>query len=375
MLSHIRCIGVLVLRLAVAVGIVIAAATALSAQPVYRLHDSGDLWVAKAENCRGEPCVVWHLLDNNPKTQEITAGGQPTTPDGEPIGGFDPLKAPPDAPPLYQRRTDGTIWLYTGKPCIGGSCPGWQLIDKSPQTASIVAAGEHLYQRHNTGAIWSYNGTPCRPDGSCPGWQQLDNNPDTAEIIAAGRPSPEAHALYKRHKDGTIWRYTGSPCSDTSCWQRLDNNPKTRELTAAVGLRSDGVAVHALYQRQVDGTIWHYTGPSCSGASCWKLIDNNPGTISIVTNTETLYQLRNDGAILVYTGKPCDAAGSCPGWLLLDNNPRTRHIAAGARSLYKRYDNGAIWRYATGVCSPDGSCPPWQLFYDPTMRTIVSTQN
>lgn len=370
MLSHIRCIGVL--RLAVAVGIVVAAATALSAQPVYRLHDNGDLWVAKAENCRGEPCVVWHLLDNNPETQEITAGWTLS-------GGFDPLKAPPEAPPLYQRRTDGTIWLYTGKPCIGGSCPGWQLLEKkNPETVSIVAAGEHLYQRHNTGAILAYTpGKPCLPNGLCPGWQQLDNNPATAEIIAAGRPTHKAHALYKRHNDGTIWRYTGSPCSDTSCWQQLDNNLKTQELTAAVGLGSDGVAVHALYQRHVDGTIWRYTGPPCSGASCWQLIDNNGGTISIVTNSETLYQLRRDGAILAYLppgSKECDDAGS-PGWQLLDKDPRTRQIAAGTRLLYKRHENGAIWSWAGKCCRDERSCPPWHLFYEPTMRTIVSTQN
>lgn len=371
MTSRIRRIGVLVQSQAVVLGIVVAAAPPLSAQPVYRLHDNGDLWVAKTENCRGESCVVWHLLDNHPKTQEITAGGTKTA-------GFDPLKAPPEAPPLYQRRTDGTIWLYTGKPCLGGSCPGWQQLDKNLQTVSIVAAGEHLYKRHDTGAIWSYTpGKPCLPNGSCPGWQQLDDNPQTVEIIAAGRSKPDAHELYKRHQDGSIWRYTGSPCSGASCWQRLDDNPQTQELTAVVVL-SDGVAVPLLYQRRVDGvdsTIWHYTGPPsgppCRGASCWKLIDDNPRTISIVTNSADLYQLRNDGSILVY-----NPSTPSKGWLLLDKNPRTRHIAAGTRMLYKRHDDGAIWRWATGVCSPDGSsCPAWELVYEPTIRTMASTQN
>ncbi|HBL27879.1 MAG TPA: hypothetical protein DD490_13655 [Acidobacteria bacterium] len=246
------------------------------------------------------------------------------------------------------------------------------MLDKNPQTVSIVAAGANLYKRHKSGAIWSYNDTPCLPDGSCPGWQQLDDNPATVEMIAAGRSTPDSHALYKRHNDGTIWRYTGPSCSGPSCWQQLDNPLKTKELTAAVSL-GNGVAVHALYQLDTNGSIWHYTGPRCSGASCWKPIDTKKGAISIVTNTETLYQLRGNGEILAYTGTACDASG-CPGWQLLDKNTRTRHIAAGTRSLYKRHDDGAIWR-STGACGSDGSCPPWQLLYDPTIRTTVSTQN
>lgn len=368
MLSRIRFIGVLVLRLAVAVGIVLAAATALSAQPTYRLHDNGDLWVSRVEWCRGISCVEWHLLDNNPNTREITAGAGPS-------GGFDPLKAPPDAAPLYQRHADGKIWIYTGKPCNGGSCPGWQLLDNNPLTVSIVAAGKHLYQRHSDGAIWSYTGTPCRPDGSCPGWQRLDDNPNTAEITAGGLP--DQTELYQRHKDGKIWRYKGTPCDDTSCpaWELLDNNPNTRELTATVRRSSAGVLVQALYQRHDDGKVWRYTGKPCEGASScqgWQLIDDNPRTISIVTATWHLYQLRNDGTIWVHTDKPCKD-GLCPGWLLLDNNPRSSQIAAGAVSLYQRHDNGTIWRY-TGPPCEDATCRGWQLLYDPTTWTIVSTQ-
>jgi len=375
MLSRIRCIGVLVQSQAVAIGIVVAAATALSAQPVYRLHDNGELWVAKAANCGGNPCVVWHLLDNNPDTREITAGGLSV--DEEQVARFDPLKAPPDAPALYQRRANGTIWLYTGKPCSGGLCPGWQQLD-SNLAVSIVAAGKQLYQRRGNGEIWSYTDKPCS-GGLCPGWQRLDDNSDTIEITAAGRP-PEAPRLYQRRKNGDILRYRGTPCSGTSCWQLLDTSPETQEITATVALRSDRTQGHALYERRGDGTIWRYTERQCNGALCpaWEQIDNNPSTISIVTNTETLYQLRKDDTICtiwVYNPSfgPCKD-GVCPGWLALDKNTRTLQIAAGTRSLYKRHDNGAIWRYTKGVCN-DASCPPWELLYDPTTRTIVSTQH
>lgn len=355
----------------IALGIVIVGAAALSAQPAYRLHESGELWVAKAENCRGTGCVVWYLLDNHPMTREITAGG-PTD------AGFDPLKGPLEAaPPLYQRRDDGTIWLYTGKPCIGGACRGWQQLDRQPDNnpaVSIVAAGKQLYQRRRNGEIWSYTGKPCS-NGSCPGWEQLDDNPETVEITAAGMP-PDAPRLYQRRKNGEILRYRGTPCSGTSCWQLLDENPhrNAREITATVQTRSDGTPGHALYERRDDG-IWRYLERPCNGAVCpvWEQIDNDPDTISIVTNQVYLYQLRLGGTSWVYDPRsgPCNKDG-CPGWLLLDKNPRTRQIAAGIRSLYKLHDNGAIWR---SPCENNECHEPWQLFYDPTMRTIVSTQH
>ena len=363
----------------ITLSIVIAAATALSAQPTYRLHQNGELLVSRVENCSSGPCVKWYLLDNNPDTREITAGLQAAG------GGFDSLKPYPEAPPLYQRRVDGKILFYTGKPCIGGSCPGWRLLDHDPANpaVSIVAAGEHLYQLRSKGTIsrWTWNDT-CRPDGSCPaGWQQMDDNPETAEITAAGIPDLKGGGasakaeLYKRHKNGEIWRYKGPPCSAPSCWELLDNaNPDTRELTATVRKNSAGVLVPALYQRRTNGTngsgsIWSYNGTG------WQQIDNDPGTISIVTAQYFLYQLRNDGTIWVHNFKPCKD-GLCPGWQQIDKNPRTVQIAAGGRSLYKRHDNGAIWRYAdeNQLCE-DGVCPPWQLLYDPTMSTIVSSQN
>jgi hypothetical protein len=77
------------------------------------------------------------------------------------------------------------IWRYTGTPCEGTSCPGWERLDNNPHTHEIVAAGGHLYQRHNDGRIWRYVGPPCTGD-NCPGWQQLDNNPKTKRIAVGG---------------------------------------------------------------------------------------------------------------------------------------------------------------------------------------------
>jgi len=335
-------------RLVIVVGIVVAAATALSAQPVYQLHDNGNIWVSSGVPCSGVSCPGWHLLGNNPGTVEITAAGVPA-------GGFDSTKASPDAPPLYQRRADGTILFYTGTPCNGRSCTGWQMIDKNPLTVSIVAAGTpigtppptHLYKRHSDGAIWSYTGKPCVGE-SCPGWQQLDNNNRTVEMAAAGEE------LYQRRGDGTILRYKGTPCSSpTSCpeWELLDSNSSALEITAhMVGNRVE------LYQRQVEKILrYRSTG--------WELLDNNTRTISIVAG-EFLYQLRNDGEILFYNGPA--------GWQLLDKNTRNRQIAAGPRSLYKLQDDGAVLRYTGPQCEA-GSC--WQLLDTNPKRTLVSSRN
>jgi hypothetical protein len=84
---------------------------------------------------------------------------------------------------VYQMHNDGKIWRYTGTPCSGSSCPGWQLLDNNPSTKAIAADGGALYQMHNDGKIWRYTGTPCS-GSSCPGWQLLDNNPSTKAIAA-----------------------------------------------------------------------------------------------------------------------------------------------------------------------------------------------
>ena len=102
------------------------------------------------------------------------------------------------------------IWRYTGTPCAGESCPGWQKLDNNPATTMIAAAGDQLFQLHNSGRIWRYTGTPCSAE-SCPGWQMLDNNPATTMIAAAGGQ------LYQLHNSGRIWRYTGTPCAGESC--------------------------------------------------------------------------------------------------------------------------------------------------------------
>ncbi len=260
---------------------------------------------------------------------------------------------------LYQLHNSGAIWEYTGTPCDGNSCPGWRRLDNNVRTRAIIAAGDNLYQLHNSGAIWEYTGTPC--DGnSCPGWRRLDNNVRTRAIIAAG------DNLYQLHNSGAIWEYTGTPCDGNSCpgWRRLDNNPRTESIIAAGD---------SLYQLHNSGAIWEYTGTPCDGNSCpgWRRLDNNPRTESIIAAGDSLYQLHNSGAIWEYTGTPCDG-NSCPGWQRLDNNPRTESITAASDKLYQRHNRGSIWEY-TGTPCDGNSCPGWQrLDNNPRTASITS---
>jgi hypothetical protein len=262
---------------------------------------------------------------------------------------------------LYQLHNNGAIWHYTGTPCSGNSCPGWQRLDNNPRARAIATSGGQLYQLHNNGAIWRYTGTPCSGN-SCPGWQRLDNNPRTIAIAASGGQ------LYQLHNNGAIWRYTSRPCSGNSCpgWQRLDNNRKTNAIAAAG---------ENLYQLHNNGAIWRYTGTPCNGNSCpgWQRLDNNPRTMAIVSEVDELYQLHNTGAIWRYTGTPCNG-NSCPGWQRLDNNVKTRAISTSGNRLYQLHNDGWIWRYTGTPCSGN-SCPGWQrLDNNPRTREIVAAE-
>jgi hypothetical protein len=53
-----------------------------------------------------------------------------------------------DSVPLYQMHGDGSIWRYTGTPCKGNVCSGWQQLDGNNQTVQIAATGGQLAARN-----------------------------------------------------------------------------------------------------------------------------------------------------------------------------------------------------------------------------------
>jgi len=46
------------------------------------------------------------------------------------------------------------IWRYTGTPCDGTRCPGWERLDNNPRTREIVAAGGATYTSGTTMAAF-----------------------------------------------------------------------------------------------------------------------------------------------------------------------------------------------------------------------------
>ena len=298
-----------------------------------------------AYNCAGGCSRLQYWSNPNIKYNGIAMGTAATNDNARVLNGTASTVASFKARPPVSDV--GSIWQYTGTPCSGNSCPGWQVFDNNAATVRIAAGGSQLYQLHNTGKIWKSTGVACSGN-SCPGWQMLDNNPATIGIATDGGQ------LYQLHNSGKIWRYTGAACSGNSCpgWNMLDNNPAT------IAIASDG---GQLYQLHNTGKIWRFTGTLCSGNSCpgWQMLDNNAATVSITAGGGKLYQLHNTGKVWRFTGSVC-SGNSCPGWQMLDNNPATIGIVAGSQ-LYQLHNTGKIWK-STGAACSGNSCPGWQMF-------------
>ena len=286
----------------------------------------------------------------------------------------------------------GSIWVYTGTPCNGTTCTGWQELDNNNESVRIAATSTNqLYQLWNNGAVYKYDGTPCS-GSSCPGWKRLFNDPNTWEIVAGGNHLYQyendgklweyisatewnllddnttittmvaaSGGLYELHNNGAIWQFTGTGCTNTNgndCpgWQQIDDNADSVALTT--GLDN-------LYEMHKDGTIWKYTNTPCTGASCpgWKQLGNNGNALAMEAGGNNLYELDTTGAIWKYTGTACSKT-ACTGWQQLDNNPAAMEITADNESnLYELHTDGTVWKYTGTPCSGN-SCGGWQMIDD-----------
>ena len=198
------------------------------------------------------------------------------------------------------------------------------MLDDSPRTVEVVAAGTEVYQRYADGEIWHYLGPVER-------WEQLDNNPITVEITAA------PGVLYQRHSDGEIWQYLGPGNS----WKKIDNNPLT------VGILAVGTS---LFQRHSDGSVWLYTGTALTG---WQQIGNNATSVAVAASDGDVYQPPANGTILLYEGQPLGS------WQVLDSNPATIAVTAAGVDLYQLHSDATIWQYTGHLLDIDsGPCGP-----------------
>jgi hypothetical protein len=69
---------------------------------------------------------------------------------------------------------------------------GWALLGNHPDTKGLAVDGTRLYQYRSTGHVYRYTGTPLT------GWQELDDTPDTMGLAAAGG------RLYQLKESGVI---------------------------------------------------------------------------------------------------------------------------------------------------------------------------
>jgi hypothetical protein len=220
------------------------------------------------------------------------------------------------------------------------ACP-WLAIDFGTQTAAGIYVGDTgMFERHFDNSLWKYTGPACsmyQGDfgfyywGSCPGWVQVDFNPNTAGMAVG------TSAAYQMWQNGFIWQYTGTPCNSSGfCtgWEQVGNNQNGK--IGNIGITTQITAGGNLYQAQNNGSIWQYTGVPCSttidGTNCWgwTQIDNNPQMAYIVAGPTTVYEVHNTGSIWQYTGTPCNTyTGVCSGWTMLDDNSLNVQVVYG----------------------------------------------
>lgn len=309
------------------------------------------------------------------------------------LAGIKLTHAASSEPELYQVRTDGSIWAYTGS--------GWQQLGSAnSQSANLVASPGNLFQLHTDGSIWRYTGTPLT------GWQQYD----TANGSKAISISIQGKIYQSRDSDGKLLVFLGVGAH--TAWHQLDINqgqlitagpeviptgttcpvkeaigPDTNGMLYAV--RSNGVWLFCekawqqidtyvvngysptfdvkatlngkIYQLRSDSTngdsIWMYTG-----GTSWQQIDNaqNPAAIRVDGNN-TLYQLAHNGIIWSYNGSS---------WTALPANPDSSSVrnfkVSKSGDVFETLQDKSVWAYQAGA---------WQQIDNSSNTLIITTDS
>lgn len=210
-----------------------------------------------------------------------------------------------------------------------------------------------LFKRHTDGSVWEWTGVPCTPSGICLGWRQIGRDPKTISISAG------AGTVYARDSDGSIWEWLGGGCSTSSVvvqmcpsWLELDNNAADIMIRAGAG---------TVWQLHSDGTLWRSTGEPCNntvGCGGWTQIDKYSQIAVIAPGMGTLFQMHIDGSVWRWTGAPCGGLTGCRGWALIDNDPHGETIIATSRDLFELREDGSIWQWTGALCS-GSTCNDW----------------
>ncbi|KAF2261846.1 hypothetical protein CC78DRAFT_583209 [Lojkania enalia] len=241
---------------------------------IYQLRSSGQV-------LRHDGTASWISIDNNKDTVQIAGS----------------------AGNVYQRHTDGSIYKYTGS----GSNWQY-ISPPSDNTLEIVAAADQLYQRRKDGwaARWSGSGTTWLtieqpsmsrqiavtqsktlwnllvsgevvrsywPYGN--GWTIVDVNADNIAIAVGG------DEFYKLQSDGkVVWLDM-----EAYFWHEIENS-------GSVGIYAAG---GYLYSRHRDGSVWRYTGTEF----IWEQLDAAATSAGVIGDWKgSVWEIMRSGEVL-----------------------------------------------------------------------------
>lgn len=234
---------------------------------LYQLRSTGQiLWY--------NPSSTWVTIDNNKDTVQITGSNNTlyqrhsdgsawkyltSSSTWQQIGAASSnvLEIYAAADQIYMRRKDGWVtrysgsgqtWLTIAQPSAPSSVAlaatdsrtlwsllsngdlvrseypytsdSWQIVDQNPANLAIAVGGEEFYKLQSDGSIvWL--------DSKEVYWKIIEDKGSMA-VVAVGI------YVFSRHKDGSIWRYTGTP----GIWEMLDGRT---DSSVVVGTRKGEV--------------------------------------------------------------------------------------------------------------------------------------
>lgn len=258
-----------------------------STSRLFKLHNDGKIFEFAGVPCSStNSCTSWRLLDNNPNTAEIVSGGGflyqrwkdgkiwlftgiPCATENICLGWImlddDPrtVEIVAEGNVLYQRLNNGDIWKFINATCLVRNCvSGWKFIVTDINTSKLITDGVSLYRLQQSGELLKQKKL-CNPICFTI-WQQLDaENSQTKQVVTNGD-------VYLLYHTGEIWQLT----KFSQDWELIDNNPNTVEIEAS----ADG-----LLQRHKNGVVWRFTGTVCQNNLCpgWMPIQNFTDTVSL----------------------------------------------------------------------------------------------
>jgi hypothetical protein len=281
-------------------------------------------------NIYGWKTPQWSRIDANSGTRNMIQV-TPTSPTDTGNGG------------LYQMRSNGQILRFANN--------AWSSPDNNPDTAQITGSNGRLYQRHSDGSIylWTGSGQSWTPIGSA--------SENVIDIVAA------SDQLYSRREDGWVARYSGSGTSwlaieqptasisrqiaitdSKTLWNLLSTGdlvrstwPHTSGSWEIVDINTGNVAIavggNDFYKLQSDGLVVYLNVKEYY----WQVIED-AGSVAIHATGNYLYSKHGDGTVWRYTGTQWV-------WEQLDERGDVKGVVGDrAGNVWKMLASGEIWK-------------------------------